>query len=92
MFSKLNRTWAFAATASLVSFCGSTLGDRIGLHGLEQWPLVGFTIGLVGLSYITVWARCERVKTLRTKWMRLEGDRERLGEHWTPACGVSCAM
>ena len=71
MFSKPSRSWALVAATSLMSFCGSSLGDRIGLHGVDQWPLAGFAVGLLGLSYIAMWATgatlAERLKALESK-------------------------
>ena len=41
---------ALLAGVALMAFCGSALGHHIGLHGLDQWPIIGLAIGLVLLN------------------------------------------
>ena len=48
----------------LMAFCGSELGHRIGLHGFDQWPIIGFAIGLVLLNHAGTARLRERIKRL----------------------------
>lgn len=51
----------------LMAFCGSELSHRIGLHGFDQWPIIGFALGLLLLSYAGVAELRERVKRLEDR-------------------------
>jgi hypothetical protein len=62
------------AGMGLTAFCGSTLGYRIGLNSGEQWPIIGFALGILLLSQIGVWTLQTRVKALEDKTSTRRAD------------------
>jgi len=68
---KIDRhTALLLGSIALFTFCGATLGERVGLHGFDQWPLAGF-----GLSLVTL-ATTMSVGRLREKVRALEDQVE----------------
>lgn len=57
----------------LMAFCGSSLGSRLGLHGLDQWPLAGFAVGIILLGQAPGLALRRRVDGLEKKLKEVEG-------------------
>jgi hypothetical protein len=51
----------------LTAFCGSELGVWVGLHGFDQWPIIGFALGVLLLSQVSVWTLHARVQALEGK-------------------------
>ena len=49
---------------TLMAYCGSDLGHWIGLHGFEQWPIIGFALGLLLLNFAGTARLRERIKRL----------------------------
>jgi hypothetical protein len=70
MLSKLNQIRMLGAIGigiGLMAFCGSWLGGRIGLHGFDQWPLVGFAVGLLITSQAPLLDVRERLRSLERR-------------------------
>ena len=64
---KFYRAVMLLAGVGLTAYCGSTLGYRIGLNSGEQWPIIGFALGILLLSQVGVWTLQVRVKALEDK-------------------------
>jgi hypothetical protein len=61
---KFTRWGACFAGAALMAVCGSTLGQRLGLQGVAQWPVIGFALGVLLLSQVGVWTLAVRLQAL----------------------------
>lgn len=73
----LYRTGTFLVGTVLMAFCGSALGHRLGLDGHDQWPIIGFALGLLLLSQVGVWTLRERVQALEDKVGESRGEEAR---------------
>jgi hypothetical protein len=54
----------FVFGGSLLTICGSAMGDRLGLHGLQQWPITGFGVGIVLFCYSGMSSISDRISKL----------------------------
>jgi hypothetical protein len=70
---KIDRyTALLLAGNTLVAFCGTSIGLRIGLHGLDQWSVAGYSLGLMMASGQGALRLRQSVRDLRARIESLE--------------------
>jgi hypothetical protein len=69
VLSNLHRSSILIGTLGIIvmAFCGSWIGNRIGLHGLDQWPIIGFAVGLLICSQAPLFELRDRLSKLENR-------------------------